>query len=107
VKFEFKHIFFSSLIFIGVVFSCLQPTINYFSKNSKLNIIVLSVEDIDDNEDDTENKKIEFEDDYFFSAFNYSFTKTQNLKTSIFCKQQKNGIPPLISINTPPPKKLI
>ena len=86
------------------MFSCLQSTINYFTKNTKLSAIELSVEDFDDNEEDSETKKIELEDDYFLSEFKYSFNFLPDLKVSVFYKQQIHSTPPVIAINTPPPK---
>ncbi|MDX2173278.1 MAG: hypothetical protein SFY56_09170 [Bacteroidota bacterium] len=104
MKVTFKHTFFSTLIFLGIIFSCLQSTINYFTKNTKLNSIEISCEDIDDNEDDSESKKIELEDDYFFADFSYSFNQLSNSKLLLFCKQLDQNTPPVITINTPPPK---
>lgn len=104
MKVKLKHTFFSTLIFFGVMFSCLQSTINYFTKNTKLNAIEISCEDFDDNEDDSETKKIELEDDYFFAEFLFSFTQPSNSKLLLFCKQHEQNAPPIITINTPPPK---
>lgn len=84
------------------MFSCLQSTINYFTKN--INAIELSVEDMSDDDDDSETKKIELEDDYFFAEFSYSFIQQSNSKLLLFCKQLEQNTPPVITINTPPPK---
>lgn len=104
MKVKLKHTFFSTLIFFGVVFSCVQSTINFFTKSTKLNAIELSVEDFDDNEDDSETKKTELEGDYFFADFSYSFYQLSNSKLLLFCKQLDQNTTPVITINTPPPK---
>ncbi len=95
---------FIILIFIGLFLSCFQFTINQLSKVTKVVGIEQSSEDIDTNEDDTEPKKIEIEDDFFLSEFSYTFNQLYNSKLILFCKQQKQNQPPVIAINTPPPK---
>ena len=103
MKFKIKHIF-TIIIFVGFFLSSFQITVNQFIQNIKVDGIELSAQDIDDNEEDSETKKIELEDDYFFSEFKYSFTILADLKVSVFCKQQTHKTPPVIPINTPPPK---
>ena len=103
MKNNFKNTFII-LIFIGLFLSCFQFTINQLSKITKVVGIEQSCEDIDSNEDDTETKKIEIEDDFFLSEFSYTFNQRCNSKVILFCKQQKQNQPPVIAINTPPPK---
>ncbi len=103
MSFKLKHIF-AIFIFSGFFLSSFQITINQFIKNAKVNSIELSVEDIDDNEEDAETKKIELEDDYFFSEFNFSFTQIVDLKVNLFCKMQSHSNSPVIAIKIPPPK---
>jgi hypothetical protein len=83
MNFKLKHIF-TILIFVGFFLSSFQITVNQFIQNIKVDGIELSAKDIDDNEEDSETKKIELEDDYFFSEFNYSFAHLLDIKVSLF-----------------------
>jgi hypothetical protein len=104
VKKSFKHISVI-LVFMGIFLSCFQFTIIHLSKNYKFSSIEISSEDADDHEDDSETKKIELEDEYYFSEFNPSFANGDNSKTALLIKQLNLKQSPVLSINTPPPKK--
>ena len=92
------------LIFMGIFLSCFQLTIIHFSKNYKFSSLEMSSEDADNQEDDSE-KKIELEDEYCFSEFNPSFANCDDSKTELLIKQLNHKQSPVLSINTPPPKK--
>lgn len=104
MKKSFKHISVI-LIFLGIFLSCFQFTILHLSKNYKFSSIEISSEDGDDHEDDSETKKIELEDEYYFSEFNHSFANGDNSKTALLIKQLNLKQSPVLGINTPPPKK--
>ena len=104
MKKSFKHIYFI-LIFSGIFLSCFQFTIIHLSKNYKFSSIEISSEDGDDHEDDSEEKKIELEDEYCFSKFNPSFAIGDNSKTALLIKLLNLKQSPILGINTPPPKK--
>lgn len=105
LKIKLKHSLII-LIFSGLFLSCFQFTINQLTKNSKVNNIELSLKDIDNNKEDNaaETKKLELEDDYFFSEFLYGFTELSTNKLTPFFKQSLQNSSPVISIKTPPPK---
>ncbi len=104
MKKSFKHISVI-LVFLGIFLSCFQFTIIHLSKNYKFSSIEVSSEDADDHEDDSETKKIELEDEYYFSEFNPSFDTGDNSKTALLIKQLNLKQSPVLGINTPPPKK--
>lgn len=104
MKKPFKHISVM-LIFVGIFLSCFQFTIIHLSKSYKFNSIEISSEDGDGHEDDSETKKIELSDEYYFSEFNPSFGTNDNSKTALLIKQLNVREAPVLGINTPPPKK--
>ncbi len=93
------------LLFIGIFMSCFQFTIIHLSKNYKFSSIEISSEDSEDHEDDSETKKIELEDEYYFSEFNPTFAISDNSQTALLIKQLNLKQSPILGINTPPPKK--
>ena len=94
------------LMFLGIFLSCFQFTIIHLSKSCyKFNSIEISSEDGDDHEDDSETKKIELNDEYYFSEFNTSFGTNDNSKTALLIKHLNVLEAPVLGINTPPPKK--
>lgn len=104
MKKSFKHISVI-LVFLGIFLSCFQFTIIHLSKNYKISSVEISSEDGEDHEDDSETKKFELEDEYCFAEFNPSFAIGDNSKTALLIKQLTLKQSPVLSINTPPPKK--
>lgn len=105
MKSSVKHISIA-LIFIGVIMTCFQMTIIHLSKDYKLSNKEISSEDIDGNEDDADDKKIELEDEYNISEFNHQFHATNNAKIALQIKELILKQTPILSINTPPPEYL-